>query len=83
MASTNARRATRLPSGKVLAVAGANETVSLASAELYDPALGTWSPAASLWGDRFFHAATLLDSGRLLIACGKKSNGLPRLERDL
>lgn len=65
---------TRLPSGKVLAVAGANETVSLASAELYDPALGTWSPAASLWGDRFFHAATLLDSGRLLIACGKKSN---------
>jgi hypothetical protein len=39
--------ATLLPNGKVLAAAG-DGLVALASAELYDPASGTWTTTGSL-----------------------------------
>jgi N-acetylneuraminic acid mutarotase len=42
----------------------------LGSAELHDPASNTWSPAASLAATRYNHTATLLPSGKLLIAGG-------------
>lgn len=68
--------ATLLLDGKVLVagglVAGATTTSSIptASAELYDPASDTWSPAASLGTARYKHVATLLPSGQAVIAGG-------------
>ncbi len=65
--------ATLLPSGKVL-VAGGNDTITeptdLFSAELYDPAAGTWSATGSMSAWREAHTATLLPSGKVLVAGG-------------
>ncbi len=60
--------ATLLPNGKVL-VAGGSSCV-LASAELYDPASGTWTATGSLATARDLHTATLLPNGKVLVAGG-------------
>jgi uncharacterized repeat protein (TIGR02543 family) len=69
--------ATLLPNGKVLIVGGAYDTWEinnqLASAELYDPETGTWSTTGSLNQGRYYHAATLLPSGEVLISGGSSA----------
>jgi hypothetical protein len=65
--------ATLLPNGMVLVAAGfGGETVHapLASAELYDPATGTWTATGSLSNARYLHTATLLQNGMVLVAGG-------------
>ena len=65
--------ATLLPSGKVLVCGGvlaANGSGTEASAELYDPATGTFSPTGNLITPRSNHTATLLPNGKVLIAGG-------------
>ena len=42
----------------------------LSSAELYDPATGTWTATDSLDTARAYHTATLLISGEVLVAAG-------------
>lgn len=67
--------ATLLADGRVLVAGGVgNNDLSaegyLGSAEVYDPATRTWSPAGSLPVGRLFHTATLLPDGRVLVAGG-------------
>ena len=69
--------ATLLPSGEVL-VAGGNDIngIPLASAELYNPAKGTWSVTGSMAAGRGEGStATLLPNGEVLVAGGTDSNG--------
>jgi len=62
--------ATLLPSGKVLVTGGTDGANALSSAELYDPALNTWSATGSLSPARYGHTATLLLSGKVLVTGG-------------
>jgi hypothetical protein len=73
--------ATLLPNGKVLVLGGTQTMgpvgggapaapVSIASAELYDPAGGLFHPVGSLLIARDSHSATLLADGTVLVAGG-------------
>jgi N-acetylneuraminic acid mutarotase len=70
--------ATVLPNGSVLVAGGfggppntlQNIGAALQSAELYDPGSGTWSAAAPMNVARFYHTATLLSSGMVLVVGG-------------
>lgn len=64
-----------LPGGKVLVVAGVkgNGTPNpppLATAEIYDPATGLWSPTASVLQAQGLPALTVLESGKILLSAG-------------
>ena len=65
--------ATLLPNGKVLVVGGLGPDPYpnnvLATAELYDPATGTWTPTENMLTSQSSASATLLPSGRVLV-CG-------------
>ncbi|MCG2711200.1 MAG: SBBP repeat-containing protein [Candidatus Omnitrophica bacterium] len=67
--------ATSLSNGKVLAVGGWTNSVALASAELYDPSAGTFTPINSMITARRFHTATLLPNGKILIVGGENGAG--------
>ena len=71
----NLHTATLLPNGKVLVTAGWQGIQTdginwLATAELYDPSTGIWSPTGSLTTARYVHTATLLPNGQVLVAGG-------------
>jgi hypothetical protein len=58
--------ATLLPDGRVLVIGG----YEVASAEIWDPATETWSPAGRMAQPREGHEATLLSDGRVLVSGG-------------
>jgi hypothetical protein len=68
-----------LADGRVLVVGGATNvgssitttTVTLASAEIYDPGTGTFAPAGTMASPRAGHTATVLPSGKVLITGGQ------------
>ncbi len=65
--------ATLLQDGRVLVSGGPIRRASIdtsASAEIYDPALGTWSQTGSMTAEREGHTATLLLDGRVLVSGG-------------
>jgi hypothetical protein len=69
------KTATLLPDGRVLIAGGYNcadagKDGLWASAELYDPATGTFSPTGSMSVPRELHTATLLSDGHVLITGG-------------
>src|SRR5512136_2772018 len=63
-----------LRDGRVLVVGGGGTgvgaAVGLASAELYDPASGTWSATGSLATSRYYFSATRLLDGQVLVTGG-------------
>ena len=67
-----------LKTGKVLVFAGNNSVVVngtdtdnyLLNTELYDPVNGTWTAAAPMNNGRRFHAATMLEDGKVLVSGG-------------
>jgi WD40 repeat protein len=66
-------RAILLPDGRVLVIGGLNgpnNSQPLNSAELYDPASGTWTATGSLSTPRRGSTATLLPDGKILAAGG-------------
>lgn len=71
-----------LKNGKVLVAGGigiCNSQVcnTLASAEIYDPQTGSWTPTGDMTTSRIGHTATLLPGGRVLVTGGCASTGLP------
>jgi len=65
--------ATRLADGRVLITGGVAEggaAGTLSSAEIYDPAAGTFQPAGEMTVPRLAHASTLLADGHVLIVGG-------------
>jgi hypothetical protein len=68
--------ATLLPNGKVLISAGFVDALTISggssinTAELYDPASGTWTVTGSLDKPRRYHTAILLPNGQVLVAGG-------------
>jgi N-acetylneuraminic acid mutarotase len=67
--------ATLLADGTVLVAGGdngecCNSSNSLATAEIYDPATGLWRQTGSMRVPRSSHTATILPSGKVLVAGG-------------
>jgi hypothetical protein len=63
--------ATLLPDGRVLIAGGSDGQNALSSAELYNPATGTFTPAGSMGAAR--DTAVLLKDGRVLMIGGEGS----------
>jgi hypothetical protein len=51
-----------------------NADTVISGAELYDPALGTWSVTTSLVTSRTYQTAALLPNGEVLVAAGQAAN---------
>uniref|UniRef100_UPI00406A3797 kelch repeat-containing protein n=1 Tax=Archangium gephyra TaxID=48 RepID=UPI00406A3797 len=74
--------ATLLPNGKVLVSGGVVDDDiwepggddSYKTAEVYDPATGTWSPTGSMAEGRANHTATLLPGGKVLVVGGSRGD---------
>ncbi|MGI8983894.1 MAG: Kelch repeat-containing protein [Acidimicrobiales bacterium] len=66
--------ALRLPDRTVMVIGGAggeNASLSLSTAEVYDPTDGSWTSAGALTGSRSGHVAAVFADGRVVVAGGE------------
>src|ERR1043166_5900247 len=63
--------ATLLFNGRVLVAGGQGPSSVLASAEVYDPAAGTWTGVSAMPVARLRHTAIMLTNGLVLVAGGQ------------
>lgn len=76
--------ATLLPNGKVLVTGGMEANGRwVNTAELYDPAAGTFAATGKMEVARACHTATLLKDGQVLIAGGSDGSGLDLASAEL
>lgn len=73
-------RATLLNDGKVLLAGGSDALGSSSTAELFDPASGSFTPTGSMGIARAGHTATLLLDGKVLVAGGGGFSALATAE---
>jgi len=67
---------TLLGDGRVLVTGGRDSNYNaLASAEIFDPASGTFTLTGSMETTRYFHQATLLSNGQVLVTGGFDAGG--------
>jgi hypothetical protein len=74
-----AHAATLLANGTVLITGGYSYVAGLATAELYDPATGTFSSTGAMTIRRLWHTATLLANGKVLVAGGSSDSATSEL----
>lgn len=70
--------ATLLADGRVLVTGGLTAATTdqvTRSAEIFDPATGTWTPTAPMTGARYLHSATLLGNGQVMVTGGLPASG--------
>jgi hypothetical protein len=68
--SRHGHTATLLLGGTVLVAGGGDGNIARASAELFDPARGTFNATGGMSVARLQHTATLLQDGTVLVAGG-------------
>ncbi len=74
LSGRSGQTSTLLPNGLILLAGGFNGAAALASAELYNPADGTFTSTAALKQARRNHRAVLLDTGKVLLVGGAALN---------
>ena len=81
--------ATLLPNGEVLVAGGylgvdsSYHPIYTATAELYNPSTGRWTPAANMTVPRAFAGAALLPNGQVLVAGGSNADGTSNTTAEL
>jgi hypothetical protein len=71
---------TTLKDGTVLVIGGEDGIAPLATAELYDPTTGSFSPTGNMMNARQSHTATLLNDGTVLVTGGSNGSALATAE---
>ncbi|CAF3853051.1 unnamed protein product [Adineta steineri] len=73
-----------LSNGKVLITGGGNNSgisnIALNSAEVYDSSTGTWTTTGNMINSRYYHTASVLSNGKVLVTDGWNSNILNSTE---
>jgi galactose oxidase-like protein/Kelch motif protein len=74
-AARESHTATLLANGLVLITGGDDRTVSLATAEMFNPDTHSFAPAGNMADARRMHTATLLANGYVLVTGGRNTAG--------